>query len=112
MSLTERTIDCSRLGASDKRRNVRRVGVAVADKAFAILGSEDCGFECPTPRGWIAKCSDRRDSDTSASPSVRETQEPSMRDVPTVVEIQHVPSRCAETSDVKLAKSGDVKLLV
>jgi hypothetical protein len=43
------------LGAADQGRDIRRVGVAVADKTFAIPGFKDRGFECPSFCGRIGE---------------------------------------------------------
>jgi hypothetical protein len=59
------------LGAADKKRNVGRVGIAVADETRGILGCIHCRLEYKTIRGRITQGIDGFDMDAAASFATR-----------------------------------------
>src|ERR1035437_4467825 len=71
--------------AMDKERDIRRIGVAVTDKAGGTLGRVNCCLQDEPTRRRITKSIDSLDVDATAFLSTRQPQQPGMCYVPVAV---------------------------
>jgi len=90
VGLAEGAIDCpglghAHLGAADERGDVRRVGVAIADEAFARFRSVDRGLKCPALCRRLAEGLNRLNLDASTPISAGQACESGVGNVPSAV---------------------------
>src|SRR5205814_4183197 len=70
------------LGAMDKVRNIRRIGVAITDKASTGLGFENCCFKGPSLGLWITKVRNRFGMNSGTATSSSEAYQSRVGHVP------------------------------
>jgi hypothetical protein len=95
IGLAQGTINCTslgypHLGSMDQRRNVRRIGVTVSDKAPARFRLKDCRPKYPTRLYWIAGSQNGARIDARTFALLRKPKQSRMSNVPATREILEI----------------------
>jgi hypothetical protein len=93
--LTQSSIDGTsfsdaHFSAANQRGYVRRVGVAVANESLRTWRFIHNGLEDPTAGQRIAKLTNRPNSDGRTRRTFGQSQEPSMSDIPALIDVMNV----------------------
>jgi hypothetical protein len=74
------------LGTADQGRDVRGIGVSIADEAFRVRTLVDSCFKHPAASRWIRQCLLDCRSNSKTSAAFRDAEQSCMRHVPTALQ--------------------------